>query len=102
MSEADRIVFDHVNLRGADFSAGRLASACFFDCDLSDADFSQAVMPEARFHGSSLAEIKGGEYMRDVVIDSSQVLPLAFRVFTGLGIRIEDEREIRGPRDTRA
>ena len=74
-------------------------SACFFDCDLSGADFSQVVMPEARFHGSSLADIKGGEYMRDVVIESSQVLPLALRVFAGLGIRIEDEREIRGPRD---
>ena len=58
-------------------------------------------MPGARFHGSSLADIKGGEYMRDVVIDSAQVLPLALRVFAGLGIRIEEERETPGPRDTR-
>jgi hypothetical protein len=71
-----------------------LISACFFDCDLSEAEFSQAVLPGARFHGSSLADIKGGEYLRDIVIDSSQVLPLALRVFLALGIRVDDEREI--------
>lgn len=96
MSEADRIVFDHVNLRDAEFSAGRLASACFFDCDLGGADFSQALMPDARLHGSSLADIKGSEYLRDIVIDSTQVLPLALRVFAGLGIRMEDERDAPG------
>jgi uncharacterized protein YjbI with pentapeptide repeats len=92
--EAKRILFDHVNLRHTEFSAGHLISACFFDCDLSEAEFSQAVLPGARFHGSSLADIKGGEYLRDIVIDSSQVLPLALRVFLALGIRVDDEREI--------
>jgi hypothetical protein len=94
MIEADRILFDQVNLRSAEFSAARFTSACFFDCDLNEADFSQAVIPGARFHGSLLADIKGGEYLRDIVIDSSQVLPLALRVFFGLGIRVDDERDI--------
>jgi uncharacterized protein YjbI with pentapeptide repeats len=96
MSEADRILFDHVNLTCTEFSAGRFTSACFFDCDLSEAEFSHAVVPGARFHGSSLADIKGGEYLRDIVIDSSQVLPLALRVFIALGIRVDDERDIAG------
>jgi hypothetical protein len=72
-----------------------LHAACLFDCDLNGADFSQAVLPGAKFQGSSLAEIKGGEYLRDVVIDSSQVLPLALRVFSALGIRVDDERSLR-------
>jgi hypothetical protein len=93
MLEAERIHFEHVDLRGAEFSAARLTSACFFDCDLSEADFSQAVLAGARLHGSSLDELKGGEYLRDIVIDSTQVLPLALRVFSALGIRIDDERE---------
>ena len=87
MSQVDRILFDHVNLRGAEFSAARLSSAFFFDCDATGAEFSQVVMPGARFHGSSLADIEGGQSMRDIVIDSAQVLPLALRVFTDLGIR---------------
>jgi uncharacterized protein YjbI with pentapeptide repeats len=97
MSEAEGILFDHVNLCGAEFSAGRFTSACFFDCDLKETEFSQAVLPGTRFHGSFLADIKGGEYLRDIVIDSSQVLPLALRVFSALGIRIDDERNIPEP-----
>ena len=93
MSEAERILFDHVNLRGTEFSAGRFTSARFYDCDMSQTEFSQAVVAGARFHGSSLTEIKGAEYFRDIVIDSTQVLPLALRVFSGLDIRIDDDRE---------
>ena len=92
MSEAERIVFDQVNLRGAEFSAGRFTAARFFDCDLGGAEFSQSVLPGARFFGSSLADLKGGEYLRDIVIDSPQVLPLALSVFSALGIRVDDER----------
>jgi uncharacterized protein YjbI with pentapeptide repeats len=94
MSEGKRVVFDHANLCGAEFYAARFTSACFFDCDLDEAEFSQAQVQGARFHGSSLADIKGGEYLRDIVIDTSQVIPLALRVFSGLGIRVDDERDI--------
>ncbi len=86
MSEGDRVLFDHVNLRNGEFSSAHLKSACFFDCDLSETDVSQAVLPRARFHGSLLSDIKGGEYLRDIVIDRSQVLPLATRVFSALDI----------------
>jgi hypothetical protein len=96
MTEADRIIFDHVNLRGAEFSAGRFTMARFYDCDLSEAEFSQSEVGGARFHGSLLSEIKGGEYMRDIVIDSTQVLPLALRVFSALGISVDDERDVPG------
>src|ERR1700678_2774005 len=41
----------------------------------------------------SLSEIKGSEYLRDVVIERSQVIPLAEGVFAGLNIRVEDDRE---------
>lgn len=94
MSEAEHILFDGVNLRGADFSAGRFNKACFYDCDLSGAEFSQAVVADARFHGSLLNEVKGAEYLRNIVIDSTQVLPLALQVFSALGIRVDDERDV--------
>jgi hypothetical protein len=93
MCQGDRVVFDDVNLQGADFYAVHLTSARFFDCDMSGAEVSQAILPRARLHGSSLSDIKGGEYLRDVVIDTSQVLPLAVQVFRALEIRVEDERD---------
>ena len=97
MSQGDRVLFDHVNLERAEFYSAYLTNTCFFDCNLSGADVSQAELPGARFHGSVLAEIQGGEYLRDVVIESSQVLPLATRVFAGLNIRVEDNRDAQSP-----
>jgi uncharacterized protein YjbI with pentapeptide repeats len=93
MCVGERILFDFANLERADFYSAQLKFARFFDCDLRSADVSQAVVPGARFHGSVLSELKGSEYLRDVVIDTSQVLPLATGVFGGLNIRIEDDRE---------
>ncbi len=97
MSEGRRILFDHVNLERAEFYSAHLTTTCFFDCDLNAADLSQAELPGARFHGSGLSQIKGGEYLRDIVIDSSQLLPLATRVFAGLNIRVEDDRDAPNP-----
>ena len=75
------------------FRPGDSPGRAFYDCDLSETDFSQSELGGARFHGSLLTDIKGGEYLRDIVIDSTQVLPLALRVFSALGISIADERE---------
>jgi uncharacterized protein YjbI with pentapeptide repeats len=74
MTEGERVVFDHVNLERGEFHSADLKSTRFFDCNLSGADVSQAKLPGARFHGSVLLDIKGSEYLRDVVIDSAQVL----------------------------
>jgi uncharacterized protein YjbI with pentapeptide repeats len=94
MIEGERVVFDHTNLQQGEFYAAHLKTACFFDCDLSGADVSQVKFPGTRFHGSLLADIKGSEYLRDIVIDSAQVLPLAKGIFAGLNVRIEDDRDI--------
>lgn len=92
MVEGERVLFDHVDLHEAEFSAAKLKLVCFFDCDLSQSEFSHVTLPGARFHGSSLAEIRGVEYLRDVVIESSEVLELALGVFSTFGISIDDER----------
>ena len=92
MIEGERILFDHVNLERSEFYSAHLKAGRFFDCDLSGADVSQVKLPGARFHGSVLSEIKGSEYLRDVVIESTQVLPLAQGVFACLNIRVENDR----------
>ena len=93
MATGERVLFDRVNLVRGDFYSVVLTSARFFDCDLTGADVSQARFPGGRFHGSTLLDLKGAEYLRDVGIDSSQVLPLAVGVFAGLHIRVDDDRE---------
>ena len=42
---------------------------------------------------SNLVDIKGGDSLRDIVIDTAQVVPLALRVFGAMGIRVDDERD---------
>jgi uncharacterized protein YjbI with pentapeptide repeats len=100
MIEGERVAFDHVNLEQSEFYSAHLKAASFFDCDLSGADVSQVKLPGARFHGSVLSDLKGSEYLRDVVIETAQVLPLANGVFAALNIRVEDDREVDvGPTD---
>ena len=89
----ERVLFDHVNLERGDLYAAHFTPTCFFDCDLRGVDLSGARLRGAKFHGSDLAEIKGAESLRDVVIDTSQVLPLAIRVFAALNIRVDDDRD---------
>jgi uncharacterized protein YjbI with pentapeptide repeats len=48
-----RVVFDHVNLERGEFYSAHLATACFFDCDLSGADVSQVNLPGLAATGRS-------------------------------------------------
>ena len=60
-------------------------------CDLTGADFSKGSLDGVSLHGSTLDGVRGGESFRGAVIGSDQVLPLAFSVFSALGIRIDDD-----------
>lgn len=93
MISGERVLFDHVNLVRGDFYSAHLTSTRFFDCDLSGADVAKTRLPWARLHGSVLLDLKGGGDLRNIVIDSSQLLPLAIDVFAGLQIRVEDDRD---------
>jgi uncharacterized protein YjbI with pentapeptide repeats len=92
MVAGERVEFDGCHLGRSDFYAARLSSARLVDSDLTEAEFSKADLPEARLHGSRLDGIKGAVYLKGVVADSSQVLPLAMSVFAALHITIDDER----------
>ena len=69
----------------------KLATTRFDGCDLTRADFTKAVLPGVHLAGSSLADIRGGDAFRGVVITSDQVVPLATAIFSSLGIRIDDD-----------
>jgi uncharacterized protein YjbI with pentapeptide repeats len=93
MTDAIAVVFEDTDLRESDFYAATLEDSRFFDCNLSGAQLSKAHTAGARFHGSILSELKGGQALAGAVIDSTQVLPVALAVLSELGIRIDDERD---------
>jgi uncharacterized protein YjbI with pentapeptide repeats len=96
VSTGERMLFEHVNLERGDLYGVHFTSTCFFDCDLRGVDVSGSRLEGSKFHGSDLSEIKGGEGLRDIVIDSSQILPLAIQMFAGMNIRVEDDRDATG------
>lgn len=80
-------------MRSVDLYEARLDDAHFANCDLGDAKFSKARIAGARLQGSKLDTIHGADSLRGVVIDSSQIIPLALRVFGALEITIDDESD---------
>jgi uncharacterized protein YjbI with pentapeptide repeats len=93
MSETKAVVFEDADLHRSDFYAAKVDGARFLDCDLTGAEFSKATASGVRFHGSILHDLKGGQYLRGAVIESSQVLSLALGVLAALQIGVDDDRE---------
>lgn len=93
MSETKSVVFEDVDLRRSDFYGAHVDGTRFFDCDLTGAEFTKASASGVRFHGSTLLDLKGGQYLAGAVIESSQVLPVALGVLAALHIGVDDERE---------
>jgi uncharacterized protein YjbI with pentapeptide repeats len=92
MISGDHVLFEQVSLGSSDFYAAGLAHAQFLDCDLTSAQFSKAELAGVRLHGSNLEGLQGAIHLRNAIIDSTQVLPLALGVFAALEIRIDDDR----------
>lgn len=90
-SRGQRVVFEDCSLRGVDLRDAELAQSSFYGCDLDRAELHDARLPEGRFHGSELVGLRGVASLRDVTIDSSQILPLALAMYSSLRIHIDDE-----------
>jgi uncharacterized protein YjbI with pentapeptide repeats len=92
MLDGERVLFANTDLHESEFIGAKLLETRLHDCKLDGVQFSGVEMPGAELHGSSLDGIKGAASLRGVVIDSTQVLPLAVPVFAALDIRIIDDR----------
>ena len=87
----ERVHAEDSMLVGADFYGAKLSDARMIDCDLTGVDFSQSAVHGARFHGSKLDGLKGSESLRNIAIDTTQVLDLAVGLFNAYGIRVDGE-----------
>jgi uncharacterized protein YjbI with pentapeptide repeats len=92
MATGERVQFDDSRLVAADFYEAKIRSTRFFDCDLTSSEFSRSELPGALLQGSTLEGLQEAAYLREVRIDSSQILPFALRLFGALGISVDDDR----------
>jgi len=91
MLEGERVRFVESMMSGADLYGVRLPSTRFLSCDMQGIELTNAVVKGARFHGSTLDGITGGLALSGIVIDSTQLLPVAQLVLGALGIVVDDD-----------
>jgi uncharacterized protein YjbI with pentapeptide repeats len=89
--KAEKVVLDDCSLVATDFTEASSGASAFWSCDLRRAVFTKASMAGTRFAGSMLEELTGASALREVIVGTDQVLPLALGVFGDLGIVISDE-----------
>jgi hypothetical protein len=92
MANVERWTAERVQMPALDCTHGSLTVTRLFDCDLTDAEFSNATFDDVRLHGSRLDAIRGIEHMRGVVIDLAQMPDFAAALLAANRITVDDER----------
>lgn len=88
MATGKYIRFERCRLEGAEFVQAVLAGTAWWDCDLTDADFSKISAPRAQLHGSILSGMRGAESLVPVAIDSEQEAVFAAHLMAMLGVAV--------------
>jgi len=91
--KGERLEMERCVATNVDFAAAQLTGCRLFDCDLGGADFSNVSLPGVRLHGSALDELRGAGSLRNAVIDTAQIVPLALRMFHAIGVTVDDDRD---------
>jgi uncharacterized protein YjbI with pentapeptide repeats len=86
----NRSVLDGCLMMAADFREAKLQATRLDGCDLTGVDFTKAALPGVSLAGSILADIRGADALRGVIITGDQIIPLAIALFSMLGITIDE------------
>jgi uncharacterized protein YjbI with pentapeptide repeats len=87
----DRCELVECDLSGADLYEARLTRCRLLRCTLDGAELSAATFEGVALHGSTVDGVRGGASLRNVVIGSDQIVPVALAVFGARGIRVDDD-----------
>lgn len=97
MARLERCAFVDCDLTGSDWYEARLAATRLLRCRLDGAELSNATFDQVALHGSSVEGVRGAGSLRNLVIASDQVMPLALPVLGALSITIDDDYLLDGP-----
>jgi uncharacterized protein YjbI with pentapeptide repeats len=104
LADLERCSFEDCDLSDADFYTARVAASRFVRTRLDGSEWSAASLDDVALHGSTFEGVQGADALRNLVIGSDQVVPLAFPVFGALSIVVDDDYladELPGRRDLR-
>lgn len=89
--ELERCLFVDCDLREASFNESTFTTTQIRDCNLQQGEFSYVKIDGLLLRGSQLHDLQGVGYLRNAVIGSDQVMPLAASLIMHAGIEINDE-----------
>jgi uncharacterized protein YjbI with pentapeptide repeats len=87
----ERCSFEDCAMAGADLYEAHIKQSRFVRCNLDGAELSQAQLGDVALHGSTFDGIRGAAALRNVVIGSDQLVPLAAVVLPAWGVVFDDE-----------
>lgn len=93
MSTAERTRFERCRMDSVDFRAARLGGVAWWDCDLTDAEFSQVNVKRAQMHGSRINGLRGATSLVPVAIDEDQFPAFAAHVLASIGVTVTDRTQ---------
>jgi uncharacterized protein YjbI with pentapeptide repeats len=94
LSKFDSVIFLKCDLRGADFMGAQLTNVAFQDCELGEASFERCVCVNVDLRTSQIEALAGAHGLSGAIIDSLQLLDLAPKLASALGLLVRDENPL--------
>ena len=85
--------FERCRMQRAELRDSVLTAVAWWDCDLSDADFSNIRVVRGQLHGSNVAGIVGATSLVPIALDAQQAPVFADHFMATLGIVVGDRVE---------
>ena len=89
-SQGERVRFEECRMPRSTFSGAALDGVAWWDCDLSDAEFSQVRVSRAQIHGSTIDGLRGAASLVPVGIDRHQFAAFAEHLLDTLGVTVSE------------
>ncbi len=88
VAKGQRVRFERCRLGAADLRGAVFEGVAWWDCDLTEAEFSHVQLVRGQLHGSQLGGVRGVSSLRPVAVDAEQYLVLADQLMAELGIEV--------------
>ena len=92
MARTERLLVTGGTAQQIDLYRGWFNGSRWHDVDLTGAQLSGARLERARFHGSTLFDVRGAKALEGAVIDREQVASVGLALIADVRIEVDDER----------
>ena len=88
MAHGEKVRFEGCRMQRCDFRGAQLEAVAWWDCDLTDAEFSQVKVARAQLHGSVVDGLRGATNLTPISIDRHQFAAFAEHLLHSMGVSV--------------